>query len=73
MHVRVAEPGQDAAAAEVDPIGRGERRLVRSDPARDPLAGDRNRPRDGNRRVHRPDRPVLEDHNSKNVSQCSIT
>jgi hypothetical protein len=45
---------------------RGERRPCVPTP-RDPVAGDRKRPRDRNRRVHRPDRPVLEDHNSKNA------
>jgi catechol 2,3-dioxygenase-like lactoylglutathione lyase family enzyme len=68
VHVRVAETGHDAATAEVDAIRRSERGFVRSDPACDPLACDRDGPRDGNRRVHRPDRPVLEDHNSKNVT-----
>src|SRR5262245_55013556 len=68
MHVRVAEPREDAAPCEVDPVRRSERRLVRADPACDPVSGDRDRPRDGDRRVHRPDRPVLEDHRTARMS-----
>ena len=67
VDVRVAEPRQDAATAEVDVIGRGERLLVRPDAAGDPIPGDRQSQHHGHRRVHRADHAVLEDHNSKNV------
>ena len=62
VHVRVAEAGENAAAAEVDTVRAGKRSLVRADAARDPVAGDRERPRDRQSRVHRPDDAVLEDH-----------
>ena len=50
VDVRVVEARQDAAAAQVDAVGARERRLVRPDAARDPVAGDRERADDGQRR-----------------------
>src|SRR5256885_11392459 len=43
VHMRVGEPGEDAAAAEIDDLGRRERSLVRTDAAGDPFPGDRDR------------------------------
>jgi hypothetical protein len=62
VDVRVGEAGEDAAPAEVDALGARERRLVRPDAAGDPVAGDRKRAGDWQRRIHRPDDAVLEDH-----------
>ena len=62
VHVRVGESGQDAAAAEVDDVRARERRLVHAHAAGDVRAGDRQRPRSGERGIHRPDGAVLEDH-----------
>jgi hypothetical protein len=62
VNVGVVEPRQHAPAADVDALGTDKRRLVGPDPAGDPLAGDRQRMRDGERRLHRPDDPVLENH-----------
>jgi hypothetical protein len=62
MHVRVVESRQDAAAAEVDAVGRGEGSLVRADAAGDPVAGDGHGPRDGQSRVERPGGSIFEDH-----------
>jgi hypothetical protein len=62
VHVRVAESRDDAAAAEVDALRPGQRRLVRSDAAGDPLARDRQAPHDRQRRLERADDAVLEDH-----------
>ena len=47
MNVCVGEAGEDAPAAEVDDVRRRERRLVSTDAAGDPLAGDRERAHDG--------------------------
>ena len=66
VDVRVVQPRQDTAAAQVDPVGARERRLVGSDAARNPVAGDRERADDGQRRRHRPHDSVLEDH-SRNL------
>ena len=63
--MRVGEAGEDAAAAEIDDLRRCERGLVRADAAGDPVAGDRERPRDGQRRVERADDAVLEDHGAR--------
>ena len=60
--MRVVQPRDDDAAAEVDDVRRGERRLVDADAARDPPAGDRERPLRRDLRVERPDQAVLEDH-----------
>src|SRR5262249_27083997 len=62
VHVGVVQAGEDDAAAQVDDVGRGERGLVHSDAARDPLACDRERPLRRQLRVHRADEAVLEDH-----------
>jgi hypothetical protein len=62
VDVRVGEPGEDAAAAEVDPLGPRERGLVRADAADDPLARDREAARERQRGLHRADDAVLEDH-----------
>jgi hypothetical protein len=62
MHVRVGEPGEDAAPAQVDRLGAREGCLVDAHAAGDPVAGDRERTRLRQRRVERADRPVLEDH-----------
>ena len=66
VHVRVGEPGNDDAAAQVDHLRRGERRLVHADAAGDPVAGDRERALRRHRRVERADEAVLEDH-SRNL------
>ena len=50
------KPGQHDPPAEVDHVGRGERRLVDADAARDPLARDRERPLRRDLRVERADR-----------------
>ena len=62
VDVRVGEAGQDAAAPEIDDVWCGERGLVRADPARDALTGDREGPRDRQRGVHRADHAVIQDH-----------
>jgi hypothetical protein len=62
VDVRVGEPRNDAAAAQVDDLRRRQDGLVRAHPARDPLAGDRERPRDRKCRIQRPDDAVIEDH-----------
>ena len=62
VDVGVGEARKHAAAAEVDPLRSRQRRLVRTHGARNPVAGDRERGRDRERRLHRPDDPVLEDH-----------
>ena len=62
VDVRVREARKDAAAAEIDDLRRRERRLVRADAAGDAVARDRERPRDRQRGVERPDDSVLEDH-----------
>jgi hypothetical protein len=45
VDVGVREARDDAAAAQVDDLGRRERGLVRPDAARDPVARDRERAR----------------------------
>ena len=62
VHVRVREPGDDAPAAQVDALGAREGGLVRADPSRHPLAGDRQGRSAGEGGVERPDGSVLEDH-----------
>ena len=62
VDVRVGESGQDAAAAEIDPLRARQRVLVHADAARDQPARDRERARRRQRRLHRPHDPVLEDH-----------
>src|SRR5207244_8336220 len=62
VDVRVAEPGQNAAAAEIDAVGRHERGLVRAHAAGDPVARDRQRAGDGQRRFEGADGAVFEDH-----------
>ena len=68
VHVRVCEARHDDAPAEVDDLGGCERRLVHADAARDPPAGDRERPLGRHRRLHRPDHAVLEDHRRLNLA-----
>src|SRR5205823_9831569 len=41
VHVRVVEAGENASAAQVDPVGTGQRGLVRAYAAGDPAACDR--------------------------------
>jgi len=60
--VRVGEPGQHAAPAEIHDLGARERPLVRADAAGHALACDRERSRTRQRRLHRPHDAVLEDH-----------
>ena len=62
MDVRVVEAGEDTATAQVDAVRAGQSGLVRADPAGDPIARDRERAGDGQRRLHRPDDAVLQDH-----------
>ena len=64
VHVRVAEAGENASAAQVDPVGTGQSRLVRADAAGDPAACDREAAHDRQRRLEGPDDAVLEDHSS---------
>ena len=70
MDVRVGEAGEDAAPPEVDAVRAGQRGLVRPDPARDSLAGDCEGGGPRQRRIERPDRPVLEDHDADD-SECA--
>jgi len=58
----VREAWEDAAAAEVHDVRGRQRRLVRSDPTGDTVAGDRERAGDGERRIHGADDAVFEDH-----------
>jgi len=62
VDVRVGEAGHDDAAAEIDDLGRRERRLVHADPAGDAAAGDRERALCRHLRVERPDEAVFENH-----------
>ena len=62
MHVRIGEPGHDHAAAEIDDLGRGERRLVHAHATRDPVTGDRESALGRDLRIHRADEAVFEDH-----------
>ncbi len=62
MDVGIGEARQHAAAAEVDAVGARQRGFVRADAAGDPLAGDRETAGRRERRLHRPDDAVLEDH-----------
>ena len=62
MDVGVVEARQHTAAPEVDPVGARQSGLVGPDPARDPVACDRQCARDRKRRLHRPDDAALEDH-----------
>ena len=62
VHVGVAEPGNGAAAAEVDALRAGQRGLVRPDPAGNPLAADCQAAHDRQRRLQGPNHAVLEDH-----------
>ena len=62
VDVRVGEARKDAAAAEIDDIRTGKRQLVRPDPARHVRPGDRERSGRRQRRIHRADDAVLEDH-----------
>ena len=58
----VAEARKDATPAEVDALGPCERRLMRSDSARDAIAGDREGRCPRERWVERAYDAVLEDH-----------
>jgi hypothetical protein len=61
MHVRIVEPRQHTAAAEIDPVRACERRLMRPDAAGYAIAGNGERAGDWERGLHRPHDPVLED------------
>jgi hypothetical protein len=63
--VGVGQAREHAAAAEVDAVGARQRGFVRADAAGDPLTGDRESTRSRQRRLHRPDDAVLEDHLNK--------
>ena len=65
VDVGVVEAREDAASAQVDGLGRRKRGLVRPDPADDPLARDRQRPREWQGRIQGPDHPVLEEHDRR--------
>jgi hypothetical protein len=65
VDVGVCEARQDAPPAQVDHVGRGERRLVRPDASGDAVAGDRERGRDRQAGVERADGSVLEDHGAR--------
>ena len=73
VNVRVGEAGHDDTAAEVEHVGRRERRLVHADAARDELARDRERPLGRNLRVERADEAVREDHRFARIYACSTT
>ncbi len=62
MDVRVGEGREDAAAAEVDAVRCRQRALVGADAADDPVARDREGRGGRQRRVHRPDDAVRDDH-----------
>ena len=73
MDVGVVEPRQDAASAQVDPVRTGERGLVGADPPGDPVTGNGQCARDRQRRLHRPDHTVLEDHTLSLSSPSSVS
>ena len=62
VDVRVGEPGEDAAPAEIDDLGAGKDGLVRADPSCDVRAGDRKRTRGRQGRIQRADDAVVQDH-----------
>ena len=62
VDVRVREAGDDAAAAEIDHLGRGKGLFVDTDPAGDSLPRDRKCTCNRKRCVHGADDPVIEDH-----------
>ena len=62
VHVRIGEPGHDHAAAEIDDLRRGKRRLVHAHATRDPVTGDRERALGRDLRIHRANEAVFEDH-----------
>ena len=62
MDVRVSEAREDAPSAQVDHVRARQCDLVRSDAAGDVRSGDGQRSRRRERRVHRADDAVLEDH-----------
>ena len=62
VDMRIREARDDAASAEIDAVGARQRHLVRSDPARDPVACDRERGRSRERRLQRPHDASLENH-----------
>ena len=68
MDMRVGKAREDDAAAEVDDLRRGERRLVHADAAGDQAARDRERALGPRRWVKRPDQAVLEDHDANTAS-----
>jgi hypothetical protein len=69
VDVRVGEAREDAATAEIDAVRACERGLVCADPARDELAGDRERACLRQRVVERADDAVLEDHVRNPISR----
>ena len=60
--MRIGEGGEDAAAAEVDSLRCRQSALVGADAADDPIPRDREGRRGRQRRVHRPDDAVRDDH-----------
>src|SRR6476660_5677628 len=58
----VGEARQHATAAEVDAVGARQCAFVRTDAAGDPLACNRESSGGRQRRLHRPDDAVLDDH-----------
>ena len=64
VDVGVVEAGKDTTAPEIDTLRAGKRKFVRTDATHDPVAGDCKGTGRRQERVHRPHRPVLEDHRS---------
>ena len=62
VDVRVREPGHDTPPTEVDDVRCGEDGLVNPHAAGDPIPGDGERTRRGQRRIHGADDAVLQDH-----------
>ena len=73
VDVRVGEAGDDDATAEVEDLGRRERRFVDADAACDAVACDRERALGRHLRVERADEAVFEDHGSVMIVRCSTT
>ena len=71
MDLGVAEAGEDAAPTEVDAVRARQRGLVGADPAGDSVACDRQGAGQWERRLHRPDDPVLQDQ-ARNLFEGSI-
>jgi hypothetical protein len=65
VDVGVREAGEHHAAAEVDHLGRGERRLVHADATGDEVARDRQRALRRHLGIESPDQSALKDHGRK--------